>query len=162
MNVTAVGQLLFLLGAANGAPVLTKRLIGSRFDWPIDSFARHSDGRLLFGPSKTFRGLASSLVVTMAAAELTGLSWSCGAVIAALSMTGDLISSFIKRRRGAAPSDQMLGVDQIPEAILPALFAVWAMDLSLVDVLAVVVLFFVAELLASRVLFALNIKDRPY
>ncbi len=162
MNVSATVQLLFLLGVANGAPVLAKWLIGNRFDWPIDGSARLSDGRSLFGPSKTYRGVATSLLATMAAAELTGLSWENGALIAALAMSGDLFSSFIKRRRGAAPSDQMLGLDQIPEAILPAVFAAWAMGLSFLDVVAVVALFFAAGLVGSRLLFALKIKDRPY
>lgn len=162
MNLIAIGQVLFLLGVANGAPVLAKRLIGSRFDWPIDGSARLSDGRALFGSSKTYRGVATSLLATMAAAELARLSWAFGAIVAALSMAGDLLSSFVKRRCGAAPSDQMLGVDQIPEAFLPALFAAWAMGLSILDVLVVVVLFFIAELAGSRLLFALKIKDRPY
>jgi CDP-2,3-bis-(O-geranylgeranyl)-sn-glycerol synthase len=162
MNLIAIGQVLFLLGVANGAPVLAKWLIGGRFDWPIDGSARLSDGRALFGSSKTYRGVATSLLATMAAAELARLSWAFGAIVAALSMAGDLLSSFAKRRCGAAPSDQMLGVDQIPEAILPALFAAWAMGLSILDVLVVVVLFFIAELVGSRLLFALKIKDRPY
>lgn len=162
MNVIAVGNLLFLLAIANGAPVLAKWLLGKRLDWPIDGFARLSDGHAIFGSSKTFRGLATSFLATMPAAELVGLHWAHGAAIAALAMCGDLLSSFIKRRRGAAPSDQMLGVDQIPEAFLPALFGAWMMDLTVADIAAVVVLFFIAELVGSRLLYRLKIKDRPY
>lgn len=162
MNFAAIAQMLFLLAVANGAPVLAKRLIGERFAWPVDGHSRFSDGRSIFGSSKTFRGLATSLLATVAAAELIGLSGGDGALIATLAMLGDLLSSFIKRRRGAAPSDQMLGLDQIPEALLPALFAPPAISLSFADVVAVVGLFFVAELAGSRLLYALNIKDRPY
>lgn len=162
MNLIGIGRLLFLLAAANGAPVLAKWLSGDRFAFPVDGFVRFSDGQPIFGPTKTLRGLAASLLATSLGAELIGLSWRVGAVIAALAMCGDLISSFIKRRRGLKPSDQMLGLDQIPEALLPALFGVRAMGLSLPDVLVVVGLFFVAELAGSRLLFALNIKNRPY
>ncbi len=162
MNVDGIGRALFLVAAANGAPVLAQWLLGKRGAWPVDCEARLSDGRRVFGPTKTFRGLAASLLATGTAAGLAGLTFRDGALVAALAMSGDLLSSYIKRRKGAAPSDQRLGLDQLPEALAPALFVSRAIDLSLVDVLIVVGLFFLVELAGSRLLYALAIKNRPY
>jgi CDP-2,3-bis-(O-geranylgeranyl)-sn-glycerol synthase len=77
-------------------------------------------------------------------------------------MVGDLSSSFIKRRLGSRPSSQAIGLDQIPEALLPMLACRAALGLGLLDIVAVVAAFFVGELVASRLLFRLHIRDEPY
>jgi hypothetical protein len=55
-----------------------------------------------------------------------------------------------------------LGIDQIPESLLPAIAAHWALPVTVFDAAILAGLFFIGELAASRVLFALNIRDRPY
>jgi CDP-2,3-bis-(O-geranylgeranyl)-sn-glycerol synthase len=77
-------------------------------------------------------------------------------------MAGDLASSFVKRRIGYPSSGRAPGLDQIPEALLPALATMNLMALTIVDVIAVVALFSVGELVLSRVLFKLHIRNRPY
>ena len=57
MNLTAIAQLLVLLAIANSAPIAGKRLLGSRFSTPLDCGMMFFDGRPLFGPSKTVRGI---------------------------------------------------------------------------------------------------------
>ena len=57
-----------------------------------------------------------------------------GVVIGATAMAGDLLSSFCKRRLKLAPSSQALGLDQIPEVLLPAVVSRTWFDLSLLDV----------------------------
>jgi CDP-diglyceride synthetase len=161
MSMHAVA-LLVLLAVANGAPILAKRLLGSRWDRAIDGGAALGDGQPLFGRSKTWRGLVAALVATSAAAAVAGESWVVGAVIGAGAMVGDLISSFTKRRLKMPPSSMAPGLDQIPEALLPALLACWFMPLSLLDALLVTGAFLVAEVLGSRVLYRLRIRDRPY
>ena len=54
-------------------------------------------------------------------ALILGLPWDTGLLIAAGAMAGDLLSSFVKRRFGVAPHGSVLGLDQIPEALLPLL-----------------------------------------
>jgi CDP-2,3-bis-(O-geranylgeranyl)-sn-glycerol synthase len=142
--------------------VLASFVFGRRLAAPVDGGARLRDGRRVFGASKTVRGLAASLLATGAAARAVGASVGEGALVAALAMGGDLFSSFVKRRQGAAPSDQRLGLDQVPEALAPTLYAARAFNLSAADVAAVVGLFFVVELAGSRLLYALAIKNRPY
>ena len=155
-------ELLILLALANGAPVIAKKLLGTRFAWPLDGGWRFSDGRPLFGPSKTIRGAIAALVITTVGAILLGLGWRIGATVAALAMAGDVISSFVKRRLGRPASSRAIGLDQIPESLLPLLACKATLALSWLDILAGVVLFLAGELLLSRLLYKAHIRDQPY
>lgn len=77
-------------------------------------------------------------------------------------MIGDLMSSFVKRRLKMETSAMALGLDQIPESLLPALLATMFFSLNLVDIIVIVAMFLCIELLMSMLLFALGIRDRPY
>jgi CDP-diglyceride synthetase len=155
-------RIVILIAAANGAPLLVARAMRARAALPIDGGAVFHDGRPLLGRSKTWRGVASSVVLATGVALLIGLPWRLGALVAASAMAGDGLSSFVKRRAGLEPSSMTLGLDQIPESLFPALVcAVW-LPLGPVDVLAIVLVFFVAELTASPLFFAVGLKNRPY
>jgi CDP-2,3-bis-(O-geranylgeranyl)-sn-glycerol synthase len=162
MQLFPILQALCLLTAANGTPVIVKKLMGSRLAFPLDGGLNLPDGRPLFGSAKTIRGVACATVVTAAIAPLFGLPVWAGAIVAAFAMLGDLLSSFTKRRLGLASSSQAIGLDQIPEALLPLLVCRTALSLSYTDVGLAVGLFFVGELVLSRLLYALRIRDRPY
>jgi CDP-2,3-bis-(O-geranylgeranyl)-sn-glycerol synthase len=151
-----------LIGAANAAPLLVARALRARPARPIDAGIVLRDGHPLLGRSKTWRGIASALVFATCVAVLIHLPWWLGAIVAASAMAGDGLSSFFKRRRGLDPSSMMLGLDQIPESLLPALVCTAYLSLSLIDVLAIVLLFSVGALAASRVFFAVGLRDRPY
>jgi CDP-2,3-bis-(O-geranylgeranyl)-sn-glycerol synthase len=77
-------------------------------------------------------------------------------------MIGDLLSSFIKRRLAMASSSQASGLDQIPESLLPLLACRGALAITYLDMLIILVLFFVGEVVLSRLLFKLGLRDRPY
>lgn len=91
-----------------------------------------------------------------------GLPAELGALAAAAAMSGDLLSSFIKRRLNIAASGQALGLDQIPESLLPLLLLRDELNLADRDIFIIVVDFLVLELLLSRLLFWLHIRERPY
>ncbi len=55
-----------------------------------------------------------------------------------------------------------LGLDQIPESLFPMLACRHLLSLSLLDIVLVVVAFFIVELLLSRLLYKLHIRDKPY
>ncbi len=162
MQPLLILKLLALVAVANGTPVLAKRLLGERLARPLDGGAVFVDGRPLFGPSKTIRGIVLSLIATPLAAWLIGLTWPLGVAVAALAIAGDLFSSFVKRRMGLASSSMAIGLDQIPESLLPLLGARVFVPLGWLDILLGVALFFVGELILSRILFDLNLRDRPY
>jgi CDP-2,3-bis-(O-geranylgeranyl)-sn-glycerol synthase len=157
-----VAQLLTLLAVANGTPVIAAKLLGKERAIPLDGNATLSDGRPLFGSSKTLRGVVLSVAITTACAPLIGLDWEVGSVVASGAMIGDLFSSFVKRRLGMSASSKFIGLDQIPESLLPLLVCMVLLPLTPFSVAIATLLFFVGALLLSRVFFKLNIRDRPY
>ncbi len=162
MHPVLITELLVLVGVANALPVIAKKLMGTAGDWPLDGSITLRDGSPLFGRSKTLRGVLIALLGTPVVAVLLGLGWQLGFLVAASAMAGDLLSSFIKRRLGLAPSSQALGLDQIPESLFPLIAARCLVPLSWVDVAVGTVIFAIAELVVSRILFRLNLRDRPY
>jgi CDP-archaeol synthase len=162
MQIVVILKLLMLLAVANGVPVLAKRLLGNHLSYALDGDARFIDGHPLFGASKTVRGLLLSIAATTAASPLFGLDFTTGFLVGLGSMTGDLLSSFTKRRLGMKPSSKATGLDQIPESLLPALLCWKHLSLSLIDVISLVGAFVVGEILLSRLLFKARIRDRPY
>ncbi len=161
-HALAIIQSLILIGAANGAPLLVARVLRARPASPIDGGIVLPDGRPLLGRSKTWRGIAAAVVLTIGVAVLVGLPWQLGALAAALAMAGDGFSSFFKRRFGLEPSSMTLGLDQIPESLFPALACAAYLPLRPIDVLAIVLVFSVGALAASRLFFAVGLRDRPY
>lgn len=155
-------ELLLLIVVANSAPVVAGDLLGNRWEQPVDAGLRLRDGRPLLGRSKTWRGLAAALVATTVAAMALGLHWSTGLTAGALSMAGDLIASFSKRRLGYAPSARAPLLDSIPESLLPAAGLREAFALDWLGVIAVVALFAIMVRLLSPLLYRLHIRRRPW
>ncbi len=158
----AVGQLLLLVLIANGAPVIARYLFGRRWDCALDGGRLFIDGRPWLGPAKTIRGIAAALLCTSAAAVVIGLPASIGLQVALGAMLGDLLSSFTKRRLGIPSSAMALGLDQIPEVLIPALLVSSELGITPLGVAGVVIAFLVLGLALSRILFALNIRRRPF
>ncbi|HEX7043839.1 MAG TPA: CDP-archaeol synthase [Burkholderiales bacterium] len=155
-------KLLLLLGVANGAPILGHRLLRQRFAHALDGGARFFDGRPVFGPSKTLRGVALALGATPLAALALGLDPYIGFAVGLYAMLGDLTSSFVKRRLGMPPSSQAFGLDQVPESLFPLLAVRGALGLAMSEVALLVAVFVILELAVSRVLFKLRLRDQPY
>jgi CDP-diglyceride synthetase len=162
MHLLAVAQMLILLALANGSPVVAKLVLRHRFSLPVDGNRKFIDGRPLLGRAKTIRGILVAIMVTTASAPLIGLDLGIGLTVSATAMAGDLLSSFCKRRLGLAPSSRATGLDQIPESLFPLLACRQALDLTVVDVVVVCAVFFVGEVLLSRLLFRLHLRERPY
>lgn len=153
---------LFLIVLANGAPVLSQKLLGDRFNLAIDFGWVFIDGKRLLGDSKTWRGLLASLLVTVPAAWLLGYDIETGLMLAVFAMLGDLLSSFIKRRCSMPSSSMAPLMDQIPESLLPAWMLREQFELDDWAILILVCLFFVLELVLSRILYEWGIRRKPY
>src|SRR6266436_6019889 len=152
MQVFVILQLLILLMLANGTPVIAKKLLGDRYSYPLDGNLTFANGRPLFGRSKTIRGIVLTVLVTTASAPLVGL----------VAMAGDLASSFSKRRLNLPSSSRASGLDQVPESLFPLLACRNLLSLAAADIAVCVVMFFVGEVVLSRLLYALHLRDRPY
>jgi CDP-diglyceride synthetase len=162
MQWLLIFKLVVVLTVANGAPVIATKLFGNFLNQPLDLGAVFVDGRPLVGHSKTVRGIILSLVATTAFAPILGFEWILGLIIASAAMIGDLSSSFLKRRLDLPPSSRATGIDQIPECLLPTLAIRSTLGLTAIDVLSVLIIFFVGAVLLSRLLFNWNIRNRPY
>jgi hypothetical protein len=155
-------KLLLLILIANGIPVIATAICGQRGARTLDGGRRLDDGQRLWGDSKTWRGLLLALSVTSLAASALGLPAQIGIIIGAAAMAGDLLSSFIKRRLGMASSSMALGLDQIPESLLPLLAVAGEFGLTWTTIILIILGFVVAELALSQVLFRLGVRNRPY
>jgi hypothetical protein len=59
----------------------------------------------------------------------------------------------VKRRLGMPPSSQAIGLDQIPESLIPLLACRLLLPITAPDVAIATILFFAGELVLSRLLF---------
>lgn len=155
-------EIFVLVAVANVTPPIAKRLLGKTLDQPIDGGTLFLDGRPLLGRAKTIRGIVLSLVMTTLAASLLGMGWAIGLVVALAAMAGDLVSSFTKRRLGFPSSSRAMGLDHIPEALLPFIASRLLVPVTALDMLVGTALFFVTSAIASRVLYKLSLRDEPY
>jgi CDP-2,3-bis-(O-geranylgeranyl)-sn-glycerol synthase len=155
-------KLLLLLLVANGAPILARYLVKDQFNWPLDGGHLTANGRYLLGPSKTVRGLISSVLSSAVVAQLIAIGWQWGIMIGAFAMLGDLCASFIKRRLDLPPSSRAVGLDQVPESLIPLIPCAVVFDLPWWNVLFLVIIFWILDALLSRLLFQLGIRRRPF
>lgn len=155
-------ELFVMLVLANGAPVVVAAILKSRWSAPVDGGRVWSDGRRVFGKSKTWRGVVSGAMACGLFSLATGLGFLFGCLFGLLGLAGDLLSSFTKRRLGLSSSARAVGLDQIPEALLPMLLAMWWLPVSLWVVLGVVVLFTASNIVGSPLLYRLGIRRQPH
>ncbi len=155
-------KLFLLLLVANGTPVLIRNLLGFHCAWAVDGGKVLADGYRLFGRSKTWRGIVFSVCFTGLFSMLLGFTFLLGLIVGAGAMAGDLFSSYIKRRMNMPPSSMAIGLDQIPESLLPLVLIAPMAGLSSGDIVLLVLMFFILERVLSKLLFHLNIRKRPY
>ncbi len=162
MHYLLILQVLILLALANSAPIIAKRILGETFALPLDGNICFLDGRPIFGPSKTVRGVLVSLAATSACAPLFDMSATTGLLIASTAMAGDLLSSFVKRRFGLPSGAKAAGLDQIPESLLPLLACRQLLSLTALDIAVCTAIFFLGAVVLSHMMFHLHLRDRPY
>jgi CDP-archaeol synthase len=157
MHAYIIIKLVLLLVIANGAPVFARLLLRRQFNQPLDRNLRFIDGRPLLGPAKTVRGIVSAIFLTSLMAALFDLSPVQGSLFALLAMSGDLVSSFIKRRLGITSSRSAPLLDQLPETVLP----LWGMhpvlEETLQEACAAILVFVVIDWFVSRLRETVNI-----
>jgi CDP-2,3-bis-(O-geranylgeranyl)-sn-glycerol synthase len=157
--VIEIGLFILLL-VANGSPVVMSMILRRDWQLPLDGGLCLADGKRLFGSSKTVPGLAVAVAATTLGAVLIGPGVWIGLSIGAFAMLGDLLSSFIKRRLGLAAGDRAIGLDQIPESLLPLLVCKPLLGLSWTQVLLLTIAFLFFNLLVSRMILRSG-ADKP-
>jgi len=155
-------KLFVMLVLANGAPVVAAKVLRHRWSAPVDAGRTWFDGRPLLGKSKTWRGIVSGALCCALFALAAGQGFLFGLLFGVLALTGDLLSSFIKRRLGLTPSERMSWLDQVPEAALPVLLAMgWGLVGAWAGLL-IVVLFTLSNMWISPLLYRLGIRRQPH
>ncbi len=162
MDAWAILQSLAILAVAKHRSPGREEDPGPTFSHPFDGGVTFVDKRVLFGPSKTIRGLVVSILATAAIAPIIGVAPEIGALMAAAAMAGDLLSSFVKRRLDRPPSSQATGLDQVPESLLPLLVGRQALSLGAIDITIAVAIFFIGEILLARFFHRLGLREQPY
>lgn len=104
----------------------------------------------MLGAAKTYRGVAAALLLTAPAAEMLGLGWRLGLIIALAAMAGDLLSSFVKRRLGKRVHARSAWLDGTPEVLLPVVAVAAPLALSWLEGLVVVLGFVTLHALLAR------------
>jgi hypothetical protein len=146
-------QALAMLITANSAPVVAARVLGERFTAPIDRGRLLRDGRPLFGPHKTWRGLSSGVLAAALIGAGLGPGFMVGAAFGALALAGDLFSSFWKRRLDLRSGQSAPLLDQLPEALLPMLVLNASLELTGPEFIGTAVLFALLDAIATRLSF---------
>ncbi|MDA8163270.1 MAG: CDP-archaeol synthase [Desulfobacteraceae bacterium] len=155
--------LLLVLGWCNFLPIVASLCLKERLSLPVDMGAIWFDKRPLFGPHKTWRGLLFSILGTALACSLVpALGMALGARMAVLSMSGDLLSSFIKRRLGLRPGRSAIGLDQGLESFLPLAGIRGEFDLGWLEIFFWVFMFLILEIIISPILYKFHIRHDPY
>jgi CDP-2,3-bis-(O-geranylgeranyl)-sn-glycerol synthase len=147
---SSVGLSLLWLAVSNTAPWAAGLLLGKTWSAPMDMGLVLPDGERLLGSHKTWRGLVVGSVACSLAACLTGFSLISGAGFGAASLLGDALSSCAKRRMRLRPGQNVPGLDQLPEALLPLCLFGSSLHLGLVDIAVVAVTFTTLNLLFER------------
>ena len=161
MSISQI-HLLLLIILANAVPVILHVIFKDKLAVAVDFGAKLPDRRPVFGESKTWRGIAGAIICTAAGAVVLGYEAATGVKVAVYAHIGDLCSSLIKRRLGMAPSSMAPLLDQVPEALFPAVAMMHVFDLEMQSIIVLVSLFIVLELLLSWIFFKLGIRKRPY
>ncbi|HEX9773570.1 MAG TPA: CDP-archaeol synthase, partial [Steroidobacteraceae bacterium] len=109
------------------------------------------DGRPIFGSHKTWRGLIGGTLAGGATGALLSAGFATGAVFGLLALTGDLLSSFIKRRLARPSGRDTPLLDQLPETLLPMLLLHDRLSLGAGAILGTAALFTLLDLVAAKV-----------
>ncbi|HEX7013116.1 MAG TPA: CDP-archaeol synthase [Steroidobacteraceae bacterium] len=141
---------LGLLAAANAVPVIVAQLFRDRGATPLDFGHVMRDGERLFGDHKTWRGLASGTLAAALVAALMGLPAALGAAFGLLSLAADAASSAAKRRMHLRPGTEVLGLDQLGEALLPLIVFAEPLSLSVGEIVIVTISFVLLDTATAR------------
>ncbi len=163
-------KILTLLWLVNFAPPFLSHFFEGKGNAPLDGGRLFKDGKPLLGPHKTWRGVSGAVVAGLLSALFLGIPWWVGLFAAILSMSGDLLSSFIKRRWSMPSGNVVPGFDQGFEGLFPFLIIGPYYSLNGWTILWLVLLFsivayvgswFLKEILLARPFEAYPRQVRP-
>lgn len=150
MDVLSAAKALLLVCLASSAAWAASRVMGKRLAAPLDFGYTLPDGKPLFGHHKTWRGLVAGILACALVAPLLGLTVATGAGFGAAALLGDALSSAVKRRFALRPGSEILGLDQLPEALLPLVLFAEPLRIGVIEIAVVAVVFTNLDVITAR------------
>ena len=167
--------IIFILPAyfANAAPVFS----GGKTT--IDHGAKMPDGKRLFGPGKTWKGLLYGLIVGTLAATLIAL-WQplllpqftlnekilIGFLLSAGAMAGDLFGSFLKRRSGLERGANFPLMDQLFFLFAALIFAlpiyIGKINIEINELAVLTLATYLVHATANQIAYKVKLKSVPW
>jgi uncharacterized protein len=141
---------LAMLWAINTAPLVLAYFLEGRWKTPLDLGKRLPDGKPLFGPHKTIRGAAAGILTGGLVGMFMGIPFGYGIAAGLLGISGDLLSSFIKRRLDLQSGTDVPGLDQFIEGLFPLVLLQSVLGLSSPGSALVLLLFCITAYLGSQ------------
>nr|WP_319492144.1 CDP-archaeol synthase [uncultured Desulfobacter sp.] len=127
-------------------------LLEGKWDAPVDRGLMFRDGRPFLGSHKTVRGVVGGIVAGGVGALVLNLPLWVGVWTGILSMAGDLLNSFIKRRLAKTEGQEFLVMDQLLEGALPLGVLVICAQLPLAGGIFLLLIFVVSAHVGAKFL----------
>lgn len=144
-------KILVILIVANAAPLLSAEFCPKGRRRPLDNGRKLADGNPMLGENKTLWGLLSGIGAGGILSLIFGLPLVIGFLIPGVSLLGDLLTSFIKRRFGLAEGETAYLLDHLLEGALPLLLCKGLFSISWSLSFTILMLFIGCGLLGSMV-----------
>ncbi len=157
-----VSALIFILPAycANAAPVIFG---GGK---PLDYGRPFIDGKPIFGPHKTIRGLIAGILIGLIATLVLNLlisyDISIGVVTSIGAMIGDIAESFFKRRFDLKPGYSLPLADQLDFVLGALTFSFMVSPPTPLTVLLVTIVTPPIHLLTNLLAYLFGLKKNPW
>lgn len=167
-------------GAANVMPIFATKIPGlSKFNTPLD-LGRKLNGKSIFGPHKTWRGIISGTIAGLlvfalqkyiyqnyswgvaisAGVDYTSFSIFTGVLIGLGALAGDAIKSFFKRRFQHSSGDSWFPFDQLDYIAGGLLASAIFVRLELSQYILIIIIWFILHLLSSYIGYLLKLKPK--
>jgi hypothetical protein len=145
-------KIIVLLLCINATPAIMMPFCSKErpFGTPMDFDLLFWDGRAWLGKHKTVGGFGFGILAGCAMGYLLGFSLSLGFGAGFLSMAGDSVSSFIKRRFKFDEGTEILILDQVFQGGFPLVMFHNAWGVPLRDSGALLIIFIAAGIFGSR------------
>ncbi len=134
-------KVIILLWSVNVTPVLLAVIFEEKWNTPLDRDALFIDGKPFFGNHKTIRGFLGGILAGSFIGLILGIPFWAALSASTLSMVGDLLSSFIKRRLKSSEGTDYPIMDQVFEGGFPLFVLVPTLSLSFAQSFSVILLF---------------------
>jgi predicted MPP superfamily phosphohydrolase len=151
-NMLIFIKILILLWSINLTPVLLAYFFEGKWDTPLDKGILFIDGKPLLGSHKTIRGTLGGIAAGIFFGLVLGISWWVALSAGIMSMLGDLLSSFIKRRLDMIEGADSPVMDQLFEGALPFVIIAPAYSLSFAKLFFLILVFVIVAYLGAQFL----------